>query len=317
MAAAKTGCLVRAPLSPTLAGAPPPPAQDALDATPIPHAPSLDSLPEELVLRIVDATGSACAQMRCAFALGGTCRRLRTVLVRGYLPGLTQLNQDALEALALSDPARATAALRAMLARARAVRRVALEGYPPQVFTPACFDALSRAAAQQLRVVNLAYSYLEDACVRPLLARCARLTDLSLCSCSNMNGSAFNERKRAAPIAFLDLSYMHQLSLHSIRRLADVATVRHLKLNGVSAVNRMGLVALASGTIARGIRSIDLKCCPIDDEALLMFVERCPELRKLTLAEHVDNLWDTGQYTPAMLDTITARFPYLQIVLEN
>lgn len=277
----------------------------------------LSLLPEELVLRIVCAAGTARQQMRLAYALGCTCRRLRWVLVHSFLATLQELNQDSLEALALSEPQRATAALRAMLARASAVRRVALEGFPPQVFTPACFDALARAASTQLRVVDLAYSYLEDACVRPLLARCARLTDLSLHSCSNMNGSAFNERKRAAPIETLDLSYMHKLSLHTLRRLGEMATLRHLKVSGVAAVNRMGLLEIGNGAIASHLRSIDLKCCPVDDETLLMFVERCPQLRKLTLAPHVDNLWETGQYTPAMLDTMMARFPRLRIFLEN
>ncbi len=277
---------------------------------------SLATLPEDVILRIISLSGSACNQMRAAFSLGGTCRRLRAVLHDCYLPSLPALSQDALEALALSDPNRATAALHAALLRATAVRRLVLSGYSPQVFTPPCFDALALAAAPTLTAVNLAHSFLSDACVRPLLTRCTSLATVSLCYCANITGAAFGA-DLAAPLTHLDLSYMSALEPGALRRLSGMSTIRVLKLAGLSVVNSTGLGVIGNGRIRRGLEEVDLKYCTVGDEAILEFAHNCPALRKLTLAKHHDNLWETGQYTAAAIHELRESFPHIKVVIEN
>lgn len=276
----------------------------------------LVEIPDELVLRIVMLTGSACAQMRSAFALGGTCRRLRRVLLEKYLPSLVAVSQDGLNALALRDPGRATAALLAMLGHASSIRRFALQGFPPSVLTASCFGTLARTSCGSLKSVNLSYSYLSDDCVRPLLVHCGVLEELSLASCAQMTGSSFDSSV-SAPLGKLDLSYMHQLSPIALGAVSSLDKVRDLKLTGCGVVNSIGLETLASGPIARQLQNADLKCCPVGDDALLSFVARCPKLQSLTLARHHDNHWETGQYTDAALHAIQERFPAVKVVIEN
>lgn len=254
--------------------------------------------------------------MRAAFSLGSTCRRLRSVLHECYLPSLVTMSQDALEALALSDPNRATAALHAALLRATAVRRLILSGYPPEVFTPICFDALANASGPTLKAVNLAHSFLTDACVKPLLSRCTSLSSISLGHCTEITGSAFST-KLTAPITHLDLSYMSALESFALRRLSSMNTVKVLKLSGLSVVNSTGLQVIGNGRIRRALEEVDIKYCPVGDDAILQFVEKCPSLRKLTLAKHHDNLWENGQYTNAAIHQLHEQFPHVNVVIDN
>lgn len=280
---------------------------------------SLSVLPDELILRIVSLSGNATHQMRSAFALGNTCRRLRRVLLTVYLPSLHKFTRDSLNALGLSNTARATNALLHVLNRTCKIRQLTLEGPPPAVFTAGCFLALSHAAKSNLRVVNLAYSYLTDDCVKPLLENCTALEQLSLRSCSNMTGEAFQGEPSTinAPIKTLDLTNMHLLDVQSLKAVANVPTITSIKLAGCSNVNNNALLALMRGKVRHSIRHINLKYCPVDDESIIELVTECKKLNSLVLAKHHDNLWETGYYTEAAVMYIRERLPSVQVVIEN
>lgn len=279
-------------------------------------APTLNTLPEELILRILSCAGSSRDEMRLAFVLGAVCTRLRRILTGTYLPSLGELNKGQLEALTLSDPPSARRALKYMLQRAVSLRRVYLSGFAPEVFTPTCFASMAIAAGNNLRIVDLAYSCVTDDAVRPLM-RCPVLEELSLYGCSKINGSAFGEPNRQAPMHILDLSFVHGLSHESLKLVSRLNTTEHLKLMGCNVLNHAGMTMLANGPIAKSLKSIALNFCPIDDRCLTSFIEAAPKLTKLTLAKHTENLWDTGQYTQLTIDNLSARFRNLKIIIEN
>lgn len=278
----------------------------------------LDQLPEEILLRMLSLSGEVSDQMRLAYLLGSVCRRLRTVLITSFLPTISKLDQDHLSALALNDPRRAQVALCAMLERATAIRAVFLSGCSPTLFTPTCFETLARSSAAALRTVNLDYNNrLADDCVRPLLLRCPKLTELSLLSCSAITGEMFQDPNMKAPLKLLNLSYAHSLTYDSILSLANISTITELKLTGCDRVSAKAVEALANGPISRSLTSISLNFCPVPDQALAMLIENAPHLTRITLAEHTGNLWGTGQYTPAFIDSLNSRYRGVDIVVEN
>lgn len=279
-------------------------------------APRFETLPEELLLRIIAAAGGPRDRMRQAYILGATCARLRGLLLHAFLPSMCELSKGSLEALSLSDPASAREALMAALHRTSALKQVVLSGFTSDVFTPACYEVLASVAGDSLRVVDLAYSYLDDEAVRPLM-RCAQLETLSLYGCSKISGRCFDEPKRIAPLRTLDVSYMHGFEAAYVDQLALCDRTETLRAGGLYALNSMGVGVLANGPIAKSLTSIALNYCPVNDHALSELIEAAPKLRELSLAKHTQNLWETGAYTPEAVEVLTKRYPHVKIKLEN
>lgn len=280
------------------------------------EGPQLETLPEELLLRIIAAAGGPRDRMRQAYVLGATCGRLRGLLQHSFLPSLSELNKSSLEALSLTDPASARCALMATLERTCALKQVFLSGFNMDVFTPACYQLLSTVARGSLRVVDLAYSYLDDEAVRPLM-HCANLESLSLYGCSKITGKCFDEPGRTAPLRTLNVSYMHGFEAVNVDHLAMCGKTEHLKAGGLYALNSAGVAVLTAGTIVKSLKSVALNFCPINDHALSELIEASPNLKSLSLAKHTQNLWETGAYTLEAVEVLNARYPHLKIKLEH
>lgn len=280
--------------------------------------PCLNSLPDDVVLRIVSLTGTMGIQVRTAFRLGCTSRRLRRLLVTVFLSDITELNQDLMSELALVNRDAARAAISAMFSKLPAVRIVNLSGCSPTLLSRDSIHALATAARTSLIEVNLEYCQVTDHVVRPLLD-CPSLRVLNLFRCSSVTGVMFHDyapslsrgsaRKPCAPLESLDLSWALALTRQSIHSIARISTIANLVMTGCDCLDTSTLMTLADGPIAASLTSVGLSYCPLTDRALSMLLERAPNLLKVSLAEQTVNLWSVGEFSEAFLGELRTRFP--------
>lgn len=274
---------------------------------------TLQSLPDDLLLRIITLSGSPGTQLGTAHLLGALSLRFREFLHNNYLPSLSSLSNSHLSALSLSNPENARLALVSLFSHTVSLRSLSVGACAPTLWTRMSLSALASAAARCLSHVNLAYSRVTDEVVAPLLF-CPRLTFLSLLSCNLLTGSMFVEHTVVSPLVYLDLSWVEMLSMEAVRAVAKVSTLKELRLTGIESVNARTVRAFGEREVRWSLRAIGLSYCPLRDSALMELVLRLPRLNRLTLAETHGNVWGTGYFTEAGIEEIRKKFPRLQIV---
>lgn len=275
--------------------------------------PTLSSLPDDILLRIISLSGTAGIQVGTAYRLGAVSTRFRRLLTNNFLTSITNLSHDCLTSLSLSNSARATAALTAMFAHTRAVKELNLGGCPPTLLSRHSIASFARAAADSLVTVNLAYCRVTDDVVMPLL-QCPNLTSLSLYSCNSLSGYMFQRGEIRAPLRFLDLSWACGLTRESVIAIAKIPTLKELVLAGIENANIITLPAFAAADVRQSLTSLDLSYCPLRDAALFELLPGMPSLRKLKVAEGYGNLWASASFTTAGIERLRQMYPHVQIV---
>lgn len=276
-------------------------------------SPTLSSLPDDILLRIISLAGTAGAQVGVAYRLGAVSTRFRRLLTHNFLTSITNLSHDCLTHLSLANSARATAALAAMFAQTHAVKELNLGGCPPALLTRHSIASLALAAADSLVIVDLAYCRVTDDVVMPLL-QCPKLSSLSLYSCTHLSGYMFQRGDIIAPLQFLDLSWAQGLTREAVTAIAKIATLEKLVLTGIENVNINTLSAFTTADVRHSLTSLDLSYCPLRDAALFKLLPDMPNLRTLKVAEGIGNIWASASFTTACIEQLRKHYPRVQIV---
>lgn len=276
-------------------------------------APKLSSLPDDLLLRIISASGPPGVQVGTAYRLGAVNQKFRQLLETRFLPGITVLSYDCLSDLSLANIAEARDALTKMFARMSMVREVNLGGCPSALLSRKAVEVLVRAAGGTLQDVDLAYCRVRDEVVAPFL-KCRSLRKLRLYGCNCLTGRMFVDHPVVAQLTSLDVNGVNGLTSKAIRAIGRIGSLRNVNMIGVETLNTRTMKAFSSGDVRFSLRSISLSCRPLTDAALYDLLSRATNLEKLILAESTSTLWGVGNFSKEGMEKLKTKFPHVQIV---
>lgn len=285
---------------------------------------TLSELPDDVLLRIISHTGEETAtQIGVAYCLGAVNARLNRLLKQQFLSSLTKFSPGCLQSLSLSDSTVAHIALISLFTYTTSLRELNLSGCTPSLITEQVISRLSITASTTLQYVNLAYCRLDDKVLKPLLTNCETLENLVLTSCDGPTGISFHKNVCISPLKLLDLTFVRSLSIDGLQAIGTLSTIETLILKGCDVVSTSSIKKLISsehsshgnndGALCQSLVSITLSYCPVKDSGLFSLLSNATKLTTLILAEHAANLWSTGEFTQAGIQTLREKFPHVQV----
>lgn len=274
---------------------------------------TLSSLPDDVLLRIISATGPPGTQVSTAYRLGAVNQRFRQLLETRFLPGITVLSYDYLSGLSLSNKTEAKNVLARMFGKLSMVREVNLGGCPSALLTRKAVQNLVATAGDRLEDVNLAYCRVTDEVIAPLLQSTA-LKSLGLFGCNCLTGHMFVEYQVVGKLTSLDMSWVHGLTPEAVKAIARIKSLKNLKMTGVENLNGKTLRAFTTSDVRFSLTCMSLSYCPLRDAALYDLLSRATSLKKVILAESTGNLWGTGNFTEEGIERLKNKFPHVQIM---
>lgn len=272
----------------------------------------LHMLPDDILLRIIQHVGDMSRQIGVAYRLAAVSHRLHHLVHTQFLPTLTNLSENSLSALSLSNAMASRVALEAFFSSTTGIRNLNLSGCSPSLLSTRCMTTLANSVRYTLTTVKLAYCRISDEAIHPLL-QCTALHTVNLISCDGPTGKIFHRATCQAPIRNLDLSWVPSVTHDGVLAIATLSTVTHLVLNGCDKVCSNILHLFATSEIRHSLCSLSLSYCPERDETLFARLKRAPNVASLTLAEYTGNLWEMGEYTREGIEQLRNLYPLIDI----
>jgi hypothetical protein len=303
---------------------PPPP--------PPPPPLTLQSLPEDMLRRVVDtvdaAAGAAAAAgappptpLRTAHILAAVSRQLRRYVVENYLPSVTALGHADWAPLVGGDSAAAAAAaaaVEALLGRCTGLKKFSSEGSQGLV-TSSAVRAMAECAADTLEDVDIKYIDVADDAIRPLFG-CKNLTRLQLSFGRAVTRDVFEFGDRAtitAPLRYLDLTWLPCVDRNAVRHIAQISTLQELYLKNCEHFDNACARTLAEGEAAQSLTVLSVCYCPISNETLQLLVQSMPNLVKLLFAERPGSHSLAGAYDQRGIGEAKEKFPNVEFVFDT
>jgi hypothetical protein len=291
------------------------------ERVPAREAVTLYSLPDDVLRRIIDTVGRGAetgaapvlgppvhrpvSALKTAHILAAVSSRLRSYVVKSYLPSVSTIRLHELAPLAEHDDSElAGEALVALLSKTTNLKIFAPEGTKPAMVTSRAIGAMTAAAAGTLEDVDIKFIDATDEAVRPLFG-CPKLKRLQVSYDRVLTRSLFNfgaDGTITAPLLYLDLTWLDCVDRNAVRHIAQIKTLEVLLLKNCENFDNEAAEILAAGPAAQSLKTLSVCYCPISNEILIKLIRSMPNLSQILVAERSGPNAIEGAYTQAGID---------------